>query len=100
MLLHIIRHRLILIAVAAVLSVPLVNAASFGRVVSIGGHASDLALDEARGLLYIANYTSGRIDVMSTSDLSINRSISVPAYPGGVAITCTARDRMQSPFWI
>ena len=47
-------------------------------MVSIGGNASDIALDELRrGLLYIANYTSGRIDVMSTADNTISRSISV-----------------------
>ena len=63
------------------------SAATFGKVVSIGGNASDIALDEPRGLLYIANYTSGRIDVMSTADNTISRSISVPAYPGGVSIS-------------
>ncbi len=62
-------------------------AATFGRVVPIGGHASDLALDEARGVLYIANYTSGRIDVMSTADNTISRSITVSPYPGGVALS-------------
>ena len=38
---------------------------TFGTVVSIGGEASDLALDETRGVLYIANFTANRIDVMS-----------------------------------
>ncbi len=38
---------------------------TFGKVVSIGGHASDLALDEARGVLYVANFTANRIEVMS-----------------------------------
>ena len=28
----------------------------FGSVVSIGGSASDIALDDTRGLLYIANF--------------------------------------------
>ena len=54
-------------------------AATFGKVVSIGGNASDIALDEPRGLLYIANYTSARIDVMSLADNTISRSISVAA---------------------
>ena len=33
-------------------------AGTFGTVVPIGGQASDLALDEARGVVYVANYTS------------------------------------------
>ena len=64
---------------------PLASAATFGTVVPIGGTAADIALDEGRGVLYIADYTSGRIDVMSTASLSITRSITVPNYPGGVA---------------
>src|SRR6266498_2852485 len=32
----------------------------FGRVVPIGGNASDIALDESRGVLYIANFTANR----------------------------------------
>src|SRR5437870_232492 len=36
----------------------------FGRVVPIGGQASDIALDEARGVLYIANFPANRIEVM------------------------------------
>jgi DNA-binding beta-propeller fold protein YncE len=67
------------------------TAATFGKVVSIGGHAADIALDEGRGVLYIANYTSSRIDVMSTTDFTIGRSISVPAYPGGVAMSPNGR---------
>jgi len=33
------------------------GAATFGQVVAIGGQAADLALDEARGLIYVANFT-------------------------------------------
>jgi len=36
-------------------------AGTFGKVVPIGGHASDLALDEGRRVLYIANFTANRI---------------------------------------
>src|SRR5690242_2379777 len=49
-------------------------AATFGTVVPIGGHASDIALDESRGLLYIANFTANRIEVMSIADRSIRTS--------------------------
>jgi hypothetical protein len=63
------------------------SAATFGRVVPIGGQASDIALDEGRGVLYIADYTTGRIDVMSLSNNTINRSITVPTYPGALAVS-------------
>jgi len=72
-----IRMRFLCLSAIALLTVSFASAATFGRVVPIGGHASDIALDEGRGLLYIANYTEGRIDVMSTLDYSIDRSISV-----------------------
>src|ERR1700730_13824303 len=60
--------------------------ATFGTVVSIAGHASDIALDESRGVLYIANYTANRIEVMNTSDRTIPQSINVP-YPGSLALS-------------
>jgi uncharacterized protein (TIGR03437 family) len=62
-------------------------AAAFGTVVPLTGHASDIALDEARGRLYIANFTANRIDVLSTSDNSLRSSINVPSQPGGIALS-------------
>jgi uncharacterized protein (TIGR03437 family) len=47
------------------------SAATFGTAVSIGGHASDLALDEARGVVYVANFTANRIDVISTKTMKL-----------------------------
>src|SRR5260370_40771345 len=58
---------------------------TFGNVVSIGGHASDLALDEARGVLYIANFTANRVEVMSLATNAIQTSINAAAQPSGVA---------------
>jgi hypothetical protein len=58
-------------------------AGTFGKVVAIGGNASDIVLDEARGVLYIANFTANRIEVMNTSDLTITRSINVSPRPTG-----------------
>jgi uncharacterized protein (TIGR03437 family) len=81
------RHKLFPLALLATLTLSIASAATFGRVVPVGGPAADIALDEGRGLLYIANYTSARIDVMSLSDNTIGRSMSVAAYPGGVAIS-------------
>ena len=78
---------LILTAFAALLSSSPCVAASFGTVVPIGGHASDIALDESRGVLYIANFTANRIEVMSTADYSIHTSINVAPQPGALALS-------------
>ncbi len=61
--------------------------APFGKVVAIGGHASDLALDEGRGVLYIANFTANRIDVMSLSDNTVQRSINVASQPSSLSVS-------------
>ena len=79
---------LISIALAALLSSATPSpAATFGTVVPIGGHASDIALDESRGLLYIANFTANRIEVMSTADYSIHTSMNVAPQPAALAIS-------------
>lgn len=62
-------------------------AASFGTVVPIGGQAADIALDQSRGVLYVANYTANRIDVMSTADNTIHSSINVAPGPGSLALS-------------
>jgi hypothetical protein len=76
------------IALAALMSsaAPCV-AATFGTVVPIGGHASDIALDESRGVLYIANFTANRIEVMNTADYSIKSSMNVAAQPAALSLS-------------
>lgn len=71
---------------AVAVSAP-VWAATFGTVVPIGGNASDIVLDEPRGVLYIANFTANRIDVMNLSDLSIAKSINVNPQPGSMSLS-------------
>lgn len=61
--------------------------ATFGKVVSIGGHASDLALDEPRGVLYIANFTANRVEVMSLATNAVQTSINVAAQPSSLALS-------------
>src|SRR4029453_6636482 len=78
---------LISIALASILSARPGVAANFGTVVPIGGHASDIALDEARGVLYIANFTANRIEVMSTADFSIRSSMNVASQPGSISLS-------------
>ncbi|HTC35604.1 MAG TPA: hypothetical protein VK724_19680 [Bryobacteraceae bacterium] len=62
-------------------------AGTFGTVVSIGGEASDLALDETRGVLYIADFTGNSIDVMSLATNTVTTSINVAAQPSSIAMS-------------
>ena len=63
------------------------HAATFGKVIPIGGEAADIALDEARGFLYIANFTASRIDVLSLSDQTVHSSIHVAPGPSSMALS-------------
>jgi uncharacterized protein (TIGR03437 family) len=75
------------IVMSAVLLTGAAFGGSFGHVVPIGGEASDLALDESRGVLYIANFTANRIDVMSLATNNIQTSINVAANPSSISLS-------------
>ena len=75
-----------MLASAALLAGPTL-AGTFGTVVPIGGEGADLALDEARGYLYIADFTANRIDVMSLATNQVQTSINVPAQPSSLSIS-------------
>jgi uncharacterized protein (TIGR03437 family) len=60
---------------------------TFGTVVSIGGQASDIALDEPRGVLYISNFTANQIEVMSLQNNTIQTSYNVAAQPSALALS-------------
>jgi uncharacterized protein (TIGR03437 family) len=62
-------------------------AGTFGTVVPIGGEAADIALDPTRGVLYVANFTANRIDVMSLANLQIQTSINVAAQPSSISVS-------------
>jgi uncharacterized protein (TIGR03437 family) len=62
-------------------------AAGFGRAIPISGEASDLALDEARGLLYVANFTAARIDVVSLAAGAVQTSMHVAPGPSSLALS-------------
>ena len=62
-------------------------AAPFGTVVPISGSAADIALDEARGRLYVANFGADRIEVINTVSQSLMTSFPVPAPPSAVAVS-------------
>jgi uncharacterized protein (TIGR03437 family) len=72
--------------------------ATFGTVVAIGGQAADVALDETRGLLYIANFTANCIDVMSIADNTIHTSINVAPQPGSLALSRDAQYLLVAHF--
>ncbi len=78
------------LAVAAALAAP-ASAPTFGSVVAIGGSASDIALDESRGLLYVANFGAHVIEVMSTGSSAIQASINVLPWPGAIALSPDAQ---------
>jgi uncharacterized protein (TIGR03437 family) len=61
--------------------------ATFGNVVAIGGTSSDIALDSSRGLLYIADFTGNRIDVMNLKTMAVQTSINVAPQPGAISIS-------------
>lgn len=61
--------------------------ATFGTTVPIRGTVSDLALDEGRGRLYVANFSAGRVEVMDTSSHSLQNSLPVPLPPAAVALS-------------
>ena len=67
------------------------GAATFGKVIPIGGHISDLAFDSRRGVVYIANFTANRIEVLSTSDHSLLAPIYVPPQPSTIALSPDGR---------
>src|ERR1700692_3017653 len=79
------------VSLAALLCSGAAWGATFGTVVPVdipvGGHVSDIVLDEPRGLLYIANFTGRRIDVMSLADKKVTRFITVPAQPSAMALS-------------
>src|SRR5579862_5802147 len=72
---------------AAVSLAAVATAGTFGKVVAIGGEAADLALDEPRGVLYIANFTANRIDVMSLKDNGVHTSINVAPQPSSLSMS-------------
>ncbi|MBI2679445.1 MAG: hypothetical protein HYX25_00385 [Candidatus Solibacter usitatus] len=76
----------------------LAQAATFGKVTSIGGQPSDIALDEARGVLYIANFSASRIEVQSLADGVIHSSLNVPPQPGALALSPDGRFLLVAHF--
>jgi len=90
---HIMNFRIAGLAAVAVMlaAAPPGQAATFGSVVPIGGHAADIALDEARGVLYVANFGASRIDVVSLAKRCRAGSFPVAPYPGALSLSPDGR---------
>jgi uncharacterized protein (TIGR03437 family) len=91
---HIVDFRIVGLTAAVALTLataPHAQAATFGSVVPIGGHAADIALDEARGVLYVANFGAARIDVVSLAKRCLAGSFPVAPYPGSLSLSPDGR---------
>jgi uncharacterized protein (TIGR03437 family) len=81
-------RKLLVVAISGLaLAAGIARAGTFGKVIPIGAEAADLALDEVRGVLYIANFTANRIDVMSLATNAIQTSINVAAQPSSLSVS-------------
>lgn len=81
------RKTWIMAIMGAVLTAATALGATFGTVVPIGGQAADIALDEPRGVLYIANFSANQIDVMSLANNTIQTSINVDPNPSSISVS-------------
>lgn len=71
----------------AVASVGAAQIATFGIPVPIGGEATDLALDQPRGVLYIANFTANRIERMNLATFQLETPFQVDPSPVSMSIS-------------
>jgi YVTN family beta-propeller protein len=63
------------------------QAATFGQIINLGYTPSDVVLDESRGVLYLVNSNSNRVDVISTTTQKLVRSILVGTTPLAAAMS-------------
>jgi YVTN family beta-propeller protein len=63
------------------------SAATFGKVITLGGTPSDVVLDESRHLLYLVNTAANRIDLFSTGTNSVVGNIPVGTGPLAAAMS-------------
>ncbi len=66
-------------------------AATFGTTHPILGEFSDLALDEARGVIYLGNFTANRIEVFSLATRTLQQPIRLGITPSAVALSPDGR---------
>src|SRR5487761_2423431 len=71
----------------AAASIGAAQPAPFGVRVPIGGEATDLAVDQPRGVLYIANFTASRIDRMNLATFQLETPIQVDPNPVSMSLS-------------
>src|SRR5882724_5153511 len=71
----------------AAASIGAAQPATFGIRVPIGGEATDLAIDEPRGVLYIDNFTANRIDRMNLATFQLATPFLVDLSPVAMAFS-------------
>jgi len=76
--------------VALLLAAPAAGA-TFGAVIPMPGHVSELALDEPRSALYAANFTARQVHVISTITNQLISSIPVGGQASGLALSPDGR---------
>jgi uncharacterized protein (TIGR03437 family) len=62
-------------------------AGTFGRLVSMRGAISDIALDERRQVLYAANFTANRVEIVSLADLTVKGAFPMSETPYVLALS-------------
>src|SRR5438270_1365360 len=62
-------------------------AATFGTVVPIHGTVSDIALDERRNVVWAANLSAYRVEVVNIATKTLGTPLTVPMPPSAVAIS-------------
>jgi uncharacterized protein (TIGR03437 family) len=92
------KTRFTVAALVLVCSLAPVRAATFGAVVRLGGTAADIALDEARGVLYVANFGASRVDVVSLATRQAGTALPVAPYPSSLALSPDGRFLLVAHF--
>ena len=71
----------------AAASIGAAQSPTFGIRVPIGGEATDLAIDQSRGVLYIDNFTGNRIDTMNLATFQLGAPIMVDPSPVAMSLS-------------
>jgi DNA-binding beta-propeller fold protein YncE len=60
---------------------------TYGKLAAVRGMISDLALDERRGVVYAANMTANRVELIRTDTAEISGSMAVGEAPSTLALS-------------
>ena len=80
-----------LLTTVALAAVCCLQAATFGTVVTVRGHVSDIAKDPVRNIIYAANFTANRVEVFSTDSKVLRNPYNVAAQPSAVTVSPNGR---------